>query len=462
MDHLIDRNQENGETTHHTVNIMEADGDWLTSVESKINQRPQLLNESAGKECCCIFRLPKSLVTTNYEKAYEPQIVSIGPYHHGEEHLKMIQEHKWRFLGSFLSRTQQQRRQGVGFSNLFQVIAAHEETVRECYSEIINLNSRDLTEMMILDGCFILELFYKVHRLDPAEQEPILSMAWVLPFIARDFLKLENQIPFFVLEMLFEQTRLDLGENVPSLKILALGFFNSVIGRPVEVLERYENLRAKNLLDLFRLSLIPQDVQTSNSTVNVSQIVSAKKLHLLGIRFEPRESDSFMDIKFDNGVLQIPTLVLDDFCSSLLHNCIAFEQCYHHCSNHITTYATFMGCLINTPKDAGFLCDKNIIENYLGADEQVAYFFNNLGKDMLTDINESYLTGLFENVNKYSSKAWLDHRRESKHAYLGTKSKSSFTLLGVAYILLLILAIIQVLLVMGPSPMLFFLRVQSK
>ncbi|KAJ0076595.1 hypothetical protein Patl1_35281 [Pistacia atlantica] len=47
--------------------------------------------------------VPQSLVEIN-EKAYQPRIVSIGPYHNGLEHLKIIEEHKWRFLGSLLER----------------------------------------------------------------------------------------------------------------------------------------------------------------------------------------------------------------------------------------------------------------------------------------------------------------------------------------------------------------------
>jgi hypothetical protein len=36
---------------------------------------------------------------------------------------------------------------------------------------------------------------------------------------------------------------------------------------------------------------------------------------------------------------------------------------------------TFMGCLINNSKDAGFLFDHKIINNYYGTDEEVTRFF---------------------------------------------------------------------------------------
>ncbi|RXH72483.1 hypothetical protein DVH24_012167 [Malus domestica] len=43
----------------------------------------------------------------NYSsKGMRPQVVSIGPLHHGKEHLKAIEEHKIMYLRDFLSRTE--------------------------------------------------------------------------------------------------------------------------------------------------------------------------------------------------------------------------------------------------------------------------------------------------------------------------------------------------------------------
>ena len=159
MDDLINSNQENGVVTHQILEVSEADEEWLTSVGEKINQLPKLLNETAGRESCCIFRLPKTLVSTN-KKAYEPQIISIGPYHHGKQHLKMIQEHKWPFLRSYISKIKHQQ-QGVSLRKLVHVIAPHEVKIRGAFSETISMSGRDLIEMMILDGCFIMEFFAK-------------------------------------------------------------------------------------------------------------------------------------------------------------------------------------------------------------------------------------------------------------------------------------------------------------
>ncbi|OMO58371.1 hypothetical protein CCACVL1_25467 [Corchorus capsularis] len=392
-----------GDTNQANVGISQAERDWIAAMELKINQPPKLLNESAGKRACCIFKVPQSLVGIN-ENAYRPDIVSIGPYYRHEQHLAMIQEHKWRFLRNIHVR-------GVRLNDLYRAINSKEEEIRECYSATIEHGSNDLVEMMVLDGCFIIELFWNVHELKHRRRDelddPILKMASVVPLIARDLLKLENQIPFFVLEKLIEPPILALGGNHPSMKNLTLGFFNYAVGRPNQMLQPHENLSCKHILDLFRLSMVPLPPSSPRLIPNNASfrlIPSAHKLRLAGVKFMPKQSsDSFLDIEFKNGVLQIPNLMLDDFATSLLLNCVTFEQCYDYCSNSVTCYATFMGCLINTPKDAEYLCDKKIIDNYLGANEQVACFFNNLGKDLPTDIHESYLKELFEDVNEYCS-----------------------------------------------------------
>ncbi|KAF2321670.1 hypothetical protein GH714_001043 [Hevea brasiliensis] len=66
-----------------------------------------------------------------------------------------------------------------------------------------------------------------------------------------------------------------------------------------------------------------------------------------------------------------------------------------------------MGCLINSPKDAGYLRDDDIIEiTYFGTDKEVVKFFNEVGKDIEFDISQSYLRNLFKDVNEYHRNNW--------------------------------------------------------
>ncbi|XP_042989081.1 UPF0481 protein At3g47200-like [Carya illinoinensis] len=71
--------------------------------------------------------------------------------------------------------------------------------------------------MMLIDGCFIIELFriqrdiiLQGSRLDTisqsVENEPIFQTDWMFNGIMRDLLLFENQLPFFILTELFEMS----------------------------------------------------------------------------------------------------------------------------------------------------------------------------------------------------------------------------------------------------------------
>ncbi|KAK4272773.1 hypothetical protein QN277_021280 [Acacia crassicarpa] len=407
-----------GDGGHHIVDIWKVDEERLACMLEKISQDPKLLSKAAGKKTCCIFRVPTSLGDV-HGKAYQPRIASIGPYHLGQPHLNMIQEHKWRYLGSLLSRTQPN---GLGLEDYLKAIAPLESQARECYSEIIPFSSHEFIEMMVLDGCFILELFRKVGRLVPFEpDDPLVTMAWILPFLYRDFLKLENQIPYFILELLYELSNLPPEESSPTLSSLALEFFNNSTLRPDEVIARFPHLKGKHLLDLVRSSYITNlDREQKRIPTPTHVIHCVSKLRSAGIKINPRERDTFLDVTFRHGVIEMPTITIDDFMSSFLLNCEAFEQCYNCFSKDITTYVTLMDCLINTHRDVDYLCDRNIIENHFGTDGEVARFFNNAGREVAFDIDMCYLSQLFNDVNQYYQSGWHVQWASFKYTYFDT------------------------------------------
>lgn len=407
------------DSQHHTIDIWQVDEERLASMLDKISHDPKLLSKAAGKKSCCIFRVPTSLVDVN-GRAYQPRIVSIGPYHLAHPRFNMIQEHKWRYLGSFLSRTQAI---GLSLQDYLKAIAPLESQARECYSEKVSLNSHEFIEMMVLDGCFILELFRKVGRLVPFEpDDPLVTMSWILPFFYRDFLKLENQIPYFILERLYQISKFPQDESAPTLSTLALGFFNNITQRPDKVIARFPNLRGKHLLDLVRSSYLTNLEREQKRIPTPTHVIHCvSKLRKAGIKINPKESDTlFLDITFKHGVIQMPTITIDDFMSSFLLNCEAFEQCYNGCSEDITTYVTLMDCLINTHKDVGYLCDMNIIENHFGTDGEVAHFFNNAGKEVAFDIDMCYLSQLFNDVHRYYLSGWHVQWASFKYTYFDT------------------------------------------
>ncbi|KAL0735302.1 hypothetical protein Bca4012_011512 [Brassica carinata] len=460
------------QTTGRSTTISETENDsscCIIQIENPIYS-PKRLKKSAGGQSCCIFRIPHTLFQAN-ETAYKPKIVSIGPYHHcdnevDKDHLQMIQEHKQRYLAFFLSKT---NKKDVHMTHLREVVSVMEERIRDSYSEDLKFDREKLIDMMVLDGCFILTLLIVVAkkstwRINYAD-DPIFTLRWILPTLRSDLLLLENQVPFFVLQDLLKASRLFPSS---SLNEMIFAFFSYSIRRPKEFWEERKNLDASHLLDLIRKTYVPYVTQQTqekictnifccsreNTWFNIlsrtkknvqaeppSLIGSARKLQLRGIQFKQKEKiGTPLDITLKSGVLEIPKLTFDDFFSSLLINCVAFEQFSMKCSTEMTSYVTFMGCLINTEEDATFLSEKGIIENYFGTGEQVSLFFKNTGKNVAFSISKSFLSSVFEGVNDYTSQGY--HVQWAGFKYTHFNSPWAF-LSSCAALILLMLTMLQ-------------------
>lgn len=189
-------------------------------------------------------------------------------------------------------------------------------------------------------------------------------------------------------------------------------------------------VKEKHLLDLVRSSFIiipineEQKEPKKRVTTPTHVIHCVSKLRRAGIKIKPGNSnkESFLHVTFKHGVIEMPTITMDDFMSSFLLNCVAFEQCYSGCSTSMqfTTYVTLLDCLINTYKDVEYLCDRNIIENHFGTEGEVAHFFNNAGKDVAVDMELCYLARLFNEVHEYYGSSWHVQWASFKYTYFDT------------------------------------------
>ncbi|KAF8364768.1 hypothetical protein HHK36_033254 [Tetracentron sinense] len=106
----------------------------------------------------------------------------------------------------------------------------------------------------------------------------------------------------------------------------------------------------------------------SSERCNAGCIVtrSATELHQAGVQFKVGTSSRLLDVKFCEGVLEIPPLYIGDGTYTLFRNLITWEQCQDLRTPYIISYAFLMDCLINTPNDVSLLIDYGIIKNYLG------------------------------------------------------------------------------------------------
>ncbi|KAM7465064.1 hypothetical protein LguiB_012626 [Lonicera macranthoides] len=347
---------------------------------------------------CCIFRVHDELRQVN-EKAYEPNIIAIGPYHHCNENLKMMEDHKLRYLSHHL-------RGNIEKLNRY-VLALREleQDTRRCYAGTLALDKDEWVEMLLVDGCFIIELVHKFKdRHFREDKDPIFEMDWVVKTLQRDLLLFENQLPFSFLCELFDM--IEGPNNHPLFVSWVLNFFQDLLPGKGRVNNKIGDLKTlyKHLLGVVYDNWRPS-FSEERCDGDVKFIHCVTELREAGIKFEKGNGSNLFNIKFKEGVLQIPLLTITDTTESFLRNLIAYEQCCEGPNSHfVSDYAVFLDCLINSPNDVRVLCRNGIIDNWLGDEEEVSSMLNKLTKSVLWSGTYSHYNGVFEKINVHYGK----------------------------------------------------------
>lgn len=387
---------------------------------------------------CCIYRVPKRLRLVN-EKAYTPQVVSIGPLHHGKESLKPMEEHKKRFLKDYLTRTK------ASLEHFVRIVKQNEAKLRDCYAEPIGFTSDEFVKIILVDAAFIIEVFLRNSEARQNDHDRIFNKPWMLQDIWSDLRVLENQLPFFILEDLFNSKRIpftsDESENISMLK-LSHKFFKKLI--PEDNLERNSERNSSSQVEHFvgflrDLYLPPQPRSRAGGKLKTLTIPTMTELHRAGVKFKVGSSKNLFDIRFSNGVLEIPKLTISDETELTIRNFLAFEQCY--CPDgYINDYVVIMDRLVDTPKDVDLLVEYGIVENMLGDSKEGSQLINKLADGVTLDSDDFYFATLSEDLHVYNKTSWHKWKANLRQNYFDTP----WTIVSViAAVLLIILTVIQ-------------------
>ncbi|KAL0378109.1 UNVERIFIED_CONTAM: hypothetical protein Sradi_3116400 [Sesamum radiatum] len=365
-----------------------------------------------------ILRVDSHLRNDKWNNIYNPEILAIGPYHHGIPRLQNMEQLKYSYLKRFLKRKNEQ-----SVERYVTAVAAMEKRARKCYADPLDLDEYAFVTMMVLDGFFLIELFrYSGFKHLRDADDPIFRHERILSQLRHDVLLLENQLPFFVLNQLFNMTNTN-EDPEDDLITLALRFSNGMFLN-LSVSRVLTRLPVKNIdhlcgliHDFWCLPFVETISHKSNERDEWDNINSISGLREAGIKFrKAKGNESLMDIKFVNGVLRIPELIIYDETESQFMNLIAYEQLLPDGEQrYVSDYTFFMHCLINTSKDVELLRSRGIIENCLGDDDQVCQMFNRLGRNILTSSGFCY-SQVFCSVNKHCerrSKKWNANLRRN-------------------------------------------------
>nr|XP_028954107.1 UPF0481 protein At3g47200-like [Malus domestica] len=278
-------------------------------------------------------------------------------------------------------------------------MAEFEKKARDFYAHPFDpLMKMEFLHMMILDGCFLVQIFRKfVNKEQRDINDPLFNMDCMFQYICHDLLLLENQIPWFVLQSMYELTVKYYQNHERCLSELILTALSSQPQLSHNCRWYLDHLRGNSykedesvlhILDLIRTSIVfsfTERYEKPPFDAKIQLIASATALSEAGIRFKMSsdECKSIMNIECENGE--------PDRLGAML--------CYGR-SHKITSYAVLMDNLLGSSNDIKFLCDKEIIGNWLSA-ETGSEFFSKLYCD--TVLTYFYYGGLCTRVKEYQT-----------------------------------------------------------
>ncbi|XP_062177337.1 UPF0481 protein At3g47200-like [Alnus glutinosa] len=377
----------------------------------------------------CIYRVPQDLRKLN-EKAYTPKYISIGPFHRGDKRLETMEKLKVRYLKIFLKKAEQ------NMEKLISTIRDREGDVRRCYAETSRLSSDNYVKMILLDASFIIVFFLIMSETEEWECEDELVI--LMSRLMHDMSLLENQLPFFVIEELYNLAFAS-HSNYPSFTQLAFRYFGRY---NTQKMSPDLNFEIKHFVDLLRTFFLPQPpcLPQRYRHKRVVHLYTASQLHEAGVKFKLSSSKCLFDLKFTNGVLEIPCFQLKNFTECFFRNIMALEQFHYRWDRYICDYIRILDFLIDTTKDVDLLVRKRIMVNTLGDSNTVATMVNNLNKHTLTLNTNSDYYRLCKDLNTF-----YDDRRQRWKATLRRDYFSNpwRTTATIAAIVLLVLTLTQ-------------------
>eukprot|EP01018_Ginkgo_biloba_P007520 Gb_28782 [translate_table: standard] len=463
--------------------------EWLKDVKESLE-----VVVSTDLESVCIYTVPNTLLN-RYSESYIPRVVSLGPYHFGKQELAHIE----RLKSEAACQIQRTLQPNYSFVSIVEMIQSNEQKIRNCYDRKIAWDEEVFGWMMARDASFVFQSLCNFHKTMRGEQliEPldIERQDPVLKDVVKDIVKLENQIPLFVVRRLFKMLNRPPDSHqftFDEMMLFACAYLCPILykdntiprlSRPAKKGHVLECLRCYIVGDShdisFRfqprktskvplssylprfcfkcLDLIPKPIRHcstnngGNKTADEEGIMSdphtlptAAELKNAGIKFK-RCSGGIREIKFDKSksTLYLPHLLVNDISDVVMRNLIALEiysSSVKKKEKGITRYAHMMNELVDTSKDVGVLRKAGIITCRLGSDEQVAQLLNSLTESTW----RSYFGPIdkaSKDVKEYYGNKWNILWAQFREANC---SKPWLLASGVAATILLLLTVTQV------------------
>ncbi|GLT60242.1 hypothetical protein SLA2020_330150 [Shorea laevis] len=180
-----------------------------------------------------------------------------------------------------------ERRKEKSVERYVAELKKNEKRSWDCYSGSINMDGDAFVKVVLLEGCFIIELIRKWKIKELRDENYQFLTPFILRRVMHDLLLVENQLPFFILLELFHMSMMssDRGGRFISMTTSYISEMELVLGSRICSFPYQEDI--KHLLGLLYCSWFPSHEKDRMAAANLTARTAASSLHahLIAVRF---------------------------------------------------------------------------------------------------------------------------------------------------------------------------------
>ncbi|XP_057744357.1 putative UPF0481 protein At3g02645 isoform X1 [Arachis stenosperma] len=379
------------------------------------------------------------------EEAFTPQLISIGPIHFGRKKLKDMQKLKYMYLQFFSERFSNQ--EAITIMKAYKgFLESRVKGIRECYAhKFPKISNEKFVEIVLLDAVFIVEHLLR----ERAYFQEYMLTNYVRKGIKRDLLLLENQLPLYVLEELYNHAT----------KNLRCGPFRKFIHRYFDSLSLYVEYSEREYEPVHFLDFVwrccAPDQQFWNEVWGAKHAilqVNASKLYEAGVSFKGVGARCLTDLTFRtmrpfNGnllclgclpssylenfkvLLILPQLKVDNATITVLKNLMAFEQISYPNTPFIISYVSLLCSLVHTKEDVELLVEKECIFREQVSDKEVVNLVKDLSKHVIS--SKTRYHEVITQLTLHTKSGWKKAMGTVSRVYFRDTWRGSSTIVGI-------------------------------
>ncbi|KAM0001834.1 hypothetical protein Hdeb2414_s0356g00875161 [Helianthus debilis subsp. tardiflorus] len=354
--------------------------------------------------------------------SFGPKVVSIGPLHREDDNVQVFEKQKAIFLDTLLGRINYPKHKIL--ESCMKKVQGSMKRIKECYVWKKTYDDAELAKMMIMDACFILEFIYWLKgKSYPGNNLQAAS-------VISDLVLLENQIPFFFLDEIYECTLLKNRPDHSLPQFLHPLLIEVSIFRDNTIKPNIGLNTTHHILSLLHQCYMPQPYLKIEYSSPPQGIHSAIDLDRAGVKFKPYKDPPTwvmgMEVNpyrfphlfgsWGKPTLRMSVLSIEDSTELVLRDLIAYEQ-LDEIDKHITSYVWAIDILVNTKEDVATLVDSGVLVNNMGSNEEAANIINSLGNGLGLGYGEFAYGDQWKTLYQYCNAYWPKHIARLRRNY---------------------------------------------